>query len=58
MQKVKQVIKCVYRTTKFLHLSKFKAFEDDKVNLTEKLKSVMGKVESIVGKRENTGLQH
>ena len=37
--------------------SKFKAFADDKINVTEKLKSVLGKVENTVGKGENAGFQ-
>ena len=37
---------------KFLNLSKLKAFADDKVNLAEKLKLVLGGVENIVGKEE------
>ena len=37
---------------RFLNLSKLKAFADDKVNLAEKLKLVLGGVENIVGKEE------
>ena len=37
----------------FLNLSKFKAFGDDKINVTEKLKFVFARVETIVGKGEN-----
>ena len=40
---------------KILDLSKFKAFADDKVILTQKFKFVFGKVENIVGKGENAG---
>ena len=43
---------------KFLNLSKFKAFGDDKINVTEKMKFVFAKVKIIVGKRENAGNQH
>ena len=43
---------------KFLDWSKFKAFADDKLNLAEKLKFVLGRVANIVGKRENCGNQH
>ena len=32
---------------KFVYLSKLKAFEDDKMNVTEKLKFVLGKVETL-----------
>ena len=38
--------------------SKLKAFADDKLNATEKLKFVLGRVENIVGKGENAGYQH
>ena len=38
--------------------SKFKAFADDKINLTQKLKFVKGREENIVGKGENAGYQH
>ena len=32
-----------------------KAFADDKINVTQKLKFVLWKVENIVGKEENAG---
>ena len=35
-----------------------KAFADDKINVTEKLKFVLERVENIVGKGENAGYQH
>ena len=35
-----------------------KAFADDKINETEQLKFVLGRVEIIVGKGENAGNQH
>ena len=35
---------------KFLDCSEFKAFADDKINVTEKLKFVLGGVEKSVGK--------
>ena len=38
---------------KILDWSKLKAFADDKINLTEKLKFVLGTAENIVGKGEN-----
>ena len=38
--------------------SKFKAFADDKIIVTEKLKFIFGRVESIAGKGENAGYQH
>ena len=43
---------------KLVDRSKFKAFADDKVNATQKLKFNLGRVESIVGKGENAGYQH
>ena len=46
------------RNDKFLDGSKLKASADDKLNLTEKLKFVLGRVENIVGKGENAGYQH
>ena len=38
--------------------SKLKAFADDKINVTKKLKCVLGRVENIVGKGDNAGHQH
>ena len=43
---------------KFLDWSKLKAFADNKRNLAEKLKFILGRVENIVGKGENVGFQH
>ena len=43
---------------KFLDWSKLKAYADDKINITEKLKFVFGRVENIVGKGENAGFQN
>ena len=43
---------------KILDWYKLKAFADDKVVVTEKLKFVFGRVENIVGKGENAGYQH
>ena len=37
---------------------KLKAFADYKINVTEKLKFILGRVENIVGKGENAGYQH
>ena len=45
----------VYQTTDW---SKLKAFADNKVNSTEKLKFVFGLVENVVGKGENASFQH
>ena len=41
-----------------LDRSKLKAFAGDKINVNEKLNSVLGQVENIVGKGENAGYQH
>ena len=41
-----------------LNQSKFKAFADDNINVTQKLKFVLEKTENIVGKGENAGYQH
>ena len=38
--------------------SKLKAFADDKINVTQKLKFALGMVENDVVKRENAGYQH
>ena len=35
---------------KFLNWSKFIAFADDKINMTQKLKSDLGGIENILGK--------
>ena len=43
---------------KFLDWSKLKAHADDKINLAEKLKFVLGRVENGMGKGENAGDQH
>ena len=43
---------------KILDWSKLKAFADDKINLNEISKIVLGRVENIVGKGENAGYQH
>ena len=43
---------------KILDWSKLKAFADDKINVTVKLKFSLGRVENIVGNGENAGYQH
>ena len=43
---------------KILDRSKFKAFAEDMINMTEKLNFVLGRVETIVEKGENAGYQH
>ena len=40
---------------KFVDWSKLKAFADDKLKETKRLKIVLGRVEKIVGKGENAG---
>ena len=41
-----------------LDWSKLKAFTDDKINVAEELKFVLGREENIVGEGENAGYQH
>ena len=48
----------LYQTTKFLDWSRLKACADDNINVTKKLILVLGRVENIMGKGENTGYQH
>ena len=43
---------------KILDWSKLKAFADNIMNLNEKLKLVLGRIENIVEKGENAGYQH
>ena len=43
---------------KILDLSKFKAFADDKMDVSKKLIFVWGRVENIVGNGENAGYWH
>ena len=43
---------------KFLDWSKFKAVAYYKINVTEKLKLILGRVENIEGKGGNAGNQH
>ena len=42
---------------KILDQSKMKDLTDDKINATQKLNFVLGRVENIVGKGENAGYQ-
>ena len=48
----------LYQTNKFLDWSVFKAFADDKINVTAKLKYMFRRVENSVGNGDNTGYQH
>ena len=43
---------------KTLDWSKLKAFEDDKINGTDKFQLILERIENIVGKGENAGYQH
>ena len=43
---------------KFLGYSKFKGSADEKINATQKLNVLGGRVENIVGKGENAGYHH
>ena len=43
---------------KILRFSKLKAYADDKIILTQKLKFVLGSEVNVVGKGENAGYQH
>ena len=43
---------------KNLALPRLKAFTDDKINMAQKLKLDLRRVENIVGKGENAGYQH
>ena len=43
---------------KILDWSKLKAFADNKMNVTDIFKVVLGRVKNILGKRENAGYQH
>ena len=43
---------------RILDQSKFKAFADDKIYVTEKLKYVLGIIEDMLGKTENADYQH
>ena len=43
---------------KILDWYKLKSFADDKMNVSKKLKFVLGRVENVVEKGENAGYQH
>ena len=43
---------------KILDLSRLKAFTDDSLNVNQKLKFALGRVENIVEKGINSGYQH
>ena len=46
-----------YRLT-IVDWSNLKASADDKINVTQKLKFLLGKINNIMGKGENAGYQH
>ena len=53
------LLKTVLNTIQSISQStKLKALADDKVNATEKLKFIFGRIENIVGKEENAGYLH
>ena len=43
---------------KILDCSKLKAFAGEKINVNHKVKFLLGRIETIVGKGENTRYQH
>ena len=47
-----------YTKQQYQYGCKLKAFADDNVNMTQKLKFVFERIENIVGKGENAGFQH
>ena len=47
-----------YQMTNFYRPIKLKAFADNKINVNEKLKFGLERIENIVGKGENAGYQH
>ena len=61
LSKIFQIIGATFNSlssTKNLDWSKLKAFADDKINVTEKSKFVLGHIENIVGKGGNAGFHH
>ena len=48
----------LYLNYKILDWLKLKSFADNKINVTKKLKSVLGRVKNFVGKGENAGYQY
>ena len=48
----------IVATIDYKLMSKLKAFADNKSNVIQNLKFVLGRVENIVGKGENAGYQH
>ena len=61
MLSISNILKfCCYSlaNNKFLGWSKFKAFADDKIKVTEKMKFALEMAQNIIGKGENAGYQH
>ena len=58
LRKQKKQIKVGDLDNKFLGWSKLKAFADEKFNITQTLKSVLGRVENSVENGENAGYHH
>ena len=56
-QKIKDMLNS-FPNNKISDRSKLKAFADDKIDVTENLKFILGRVENIAGKGENAGYQH
>ena len=48
---------CVYQRTK-IDWSKLKVFAEEKINVTEKLKFVLRRIENSMGKGENAGYHY
>ena len=48
----------LFTNNKILDQSKLKPFADDTINVSEKLKLVLGREENIVGKGENASNHH
>ena len=57
---VVEIILCHFSlpNNKILDLSKLKIFAEDKMNVSEKLKFVFGRIGNIVGREENAGYKH
>ena len=48
----------LYQTTKVWTCPNWKAFAENNINVTHKLRFALGRVEKIVGKGKNAGSQH
>ena len=54
---VLHLVQTFYQTAAFLGLSKSRALADDKITVTQQLKFDVERVQDIVGKGENAGIQ-